>query len=106
MTAALTRRNLLRAFAPSARQPERAVAHIGGACVEPRGVVCRRCGEACDANAIAFRPARGGASVLLDVTICTGCGDCAPVCPVSAISFIGADRAVLAVGLATAGATS
>lgn len=105
MTAALTRRNLLRAFAPTNVQPERRVANIGAACVEPHGVVCRRCGEACDAEAIRFRPARGGATVLLDVTKCSGCGDCAPVCPVGAISFVGADRAVLAAGLAQAGAT-
>jgi ferredoxin-type protein NapF len=105
MTAALTRRNLLRAFAPSNEEPGRVTARIGAACVEPRGVTCRRCGEACDAGAIRFRPARGGASVLLDVTLCTGCGECAPVCPVSAISFVNADRAVLAAGLAQAGAT-
>lgn len=103
MNANVTRRNLLRAFSPAPRAKV-FVAQIGGACVEPRGVTCRRCGDACDAEAIRFRPARGGAQVLVELDRCTGCGDCAPVCPVNAIALIDGDRARLATGLAQAGA--
>ena len=44
MTATLTRRNLFRAFRPgdNASAPQARVAEIGAACVEPRGVTCRR----------------------------------------------------------------
>ncbi|HMN74374.1 MAG TPA: 4Fe-4S dicluster domain-containing protein [Rhodoblastus sp.] len=76
------------------------VARIGPACVEPRGVACRRCGEACDIGAIRFRLQRGGAQPLLDISACTGCGDCLAVCPTSAIAFVDGARALVATGLA------
>lgn len=105
MNAQLTRRNLLRAFRPASDDDSsvQRLAQIGAACVEPRGVVCRRCGEACDAGAIRYRPIRGGAEVLLSIEACTGCGDCVPVCPVGAIAMAAADRALVAAGLAQAG---
>ena len=102
MNATLTRRNLFRAFRPgeaTSASAER-VAQIGQACVEPRGVTCRRCGEACDVAAIKFRLMRGGAQPYLDISTCTGCGECLPVCPVSAIALADRDRAILAVSLA------
>lgn len=103
MTTTLTRRNLFRAFRPgdNASAPQARVAEIGAACVEPRGVACRRCGEACDVGAIKFRLQRGGAQPTLDISTCTGCGDCAPVCPVSAIALVGKDRALVAASLAS-----
>ncbi len=102
MNATLTRRSLFRALRPTGESgdPNARVAQIGAACVEPRGVACRRCGEACDVGAIRFRLARGGAQPLLDISICTGCGDCLTVCPVSAIALAGKDRALLAASLA------
>lgn len=102
MDATLTRRNLFRAFRPgeAAPAPEQRVAQIGPACVEPRGVTCRRCGDSCDVGAIKFRLMRGGAQPFLDISTCTGCGECQPVCPVSAIALIDKDRALLAASLA------
>ena len=102
MNSTVTRRNLFRAFRPgeAASTPQARVAQIGLACVEPRGVACRRCGEACDIGAIKFRLQRGGAQPLLDISTCTGCGDCASVCPRSAIGFVDRDRALVAASLA------
>ncbi len=107
MTATLTRRNLFRAFRPGehTQASQDRVARIGAACVEPRGVVCRRCGEACDPGAIKFRLQRGGAQPLLDISTCTGCGDCLPVCPTMAIGFVDRDRALVSSGLAEETAT-
>ncbi len=103
MNATLTRRSLFKAFRPEgdAAEPVERVAQIGPACVEPRGVTCRRCGESCDVGAITFRLMRGGAQPLLDISTCTGCGDCLAVCPVSAIALMGRDRALVAAGLAS-----
>jgi len=102
MTATLTRRNLFRAFRPGddASAPQARVAEIGAACVEPRGVTCRRCGDACEVGAIKFRLQRGGAQPILDISTCTGCGDCLAVCPTSAIAFVSRDRALVAASLA------
>ena len=107
MDMTLTRRNLFRAFRPGEAMPapEARVAQIDASCVEPRGVTCRRCGEACDVSAIKFTLMRGGARPRLDIATCTGCGECAPVCPVNAISLIDRDRALLAAS-AAAEATS
>ncbi len=63
-------------------------ARISQACVEPKGVTCRRCEEACDAAAIRFRPKLGGgATPSIDLELCTGCGACVAPCPVKAIAM-------------------
>lgn len=60
---------------------------VAGSCLSRRGVECRVCGDACDARALRFVPARGGiAQLQVDTAACTGCGECLAVCPVAALS--------------------
>ncbi|WP_293859271.1 4Fe-4S dicluster domain-containing protein [uncultured Alsobacter sp.] len=109
MDPALSRRALFRAVLPRpAQQPDAVpparVARIGAGCVEPAGVSCRRCGEACDTSAITFAPLGGGRTMpRLAADRCTGCGDCASVCPVSAIALADAEATALIRGLAHLG---
>ncbi len=109
--AELTRRGLFRAFraSPADEAGDEAVpvAQIGDACVEPKGVTCRRCGDECDAGAIRFRLiGRGRAHADLDRDLCTGCGACLPVCPTHAITLTSRDRAALITGLVDMRASS
>jgi ferredoxin-type protein NapF len=61
---------------------------VADSCLARRGVECRVCGDACDARALRFVPARGGiAQLQVDAAACTGCGECLPVCPVAALSL-------------------
>ncbi len=61
---------------------------VDASCLNRRGVECRVCGDACDARALRFTPARGGiAQLKVDAAACTGCGDCVSVCPVQAITL-------------------
>lgn len=109
MAAQLSRRGLFRALraeaepegTDGARDAVRVVARIGEGCVEPRGVLCRRCGDECDARAISFRLLGAGRTqAVLDADKCTGCKACMPVCPVEAIELIPMERAALIAGLA------
>jgi ferredoxin-type protein NapF len=62
------------------------IAVIGEACLARHNIVCRTCNESCDAGAILIRLAVGSAGLpQVDAGACTGCGDCAPVCPAGAI---------------------
>lgn len=59
---------------------------ITNRCLAYGNVVCRSCGEACEAGAIAFRPRLGGAAVPeIDLGKCTECGACVAPCPAKAI---------------------
>jgi ferredoxin-type protein NapF len=61
-------------------------AAITTACLALNRVICRTCGESCEAGAIRFRLAPGGvAQPVVDTTSCNGCGHCVAGCPVNAI---------------------
>lgn len=62
---------------------------IGLACIAyAQNVVCRSCGDGCEAAAIRFSPRQNGAALpFLVIELCTGCGDCVPVCPTGAITL-------------------
>ena len=63
----------------------------------PRVSVGRCCGDAhlrslsaeiCEHRAISFQLVVGGScNVLMDTTICNGCGECISICPANAISI-------------------
>lgn len=62
------------------------IAVIGDGCLARRNIFCRTCNESCEAGAILIRLATGSpGSPQIDAAACTGCGDCAAVCPASAI---------------------
>lgn len=59
-----------------------------GTCLTRHGVECRICGDACDARALRFVPARGGvAQITVLSERCTGCGECLSTCPVRALAL-------------------
>lgn len=84
-----TRRQVIFGKFHGSKAPSRVVRPaFSESCLARQGVVCRSCGEACEAGAIVFRPTAGGISPpVLRVEPCTGCGDCAKVCPVGALSL-------------------
>ena len=70
-------------------RPWLVIANISQDCLSRNGVVCRSCGDHCNAQAIGFKLMTGGrSSPLIDKDICTGCGACVPVCPNKSISMI------------------
>lgn len=75
------------------RLPWSLAASITAACVEAKGVACRMCQEACERDAIRFRPKLGGGSIpSVDSLACTGCGACVTPCPVKAVSIAESNR--------------
>lgn len=69
--------------------PWRIKARMGASCLAQQNVVCRGCGDACDAGAIRFRPRLGGAALPeIDAGNCTGCGACMSVCPTKALNVV------------------
>ena len=65
-------------------------------CLAQQNVVCRSCAEICEHDAIRFSPRLGGAALpVLNSERCTGCGDCLPICPNSALSLVATSSAPL-----------
>ncbi len=57
-------------------------------CLSLNSVVCRACGDNCEAQAIRFKLKVGGISEpLISQDDCTGCGACVAVCPVDAVKI-------------------
>ena len=83
MAAQITRRQFL-----LGRDQGPRIARVLESCLEPRGIACGSCRDACPDSAIRVVPLAGGiAHVLIDAGACSGCGDCIPVCPASAIAL-------------------
>ncbi len=69
--------------------PWRISVRISEACLVLNQVICRTCGEQCDARAIEFKAAsRGMQMPHVTTELCTGCGACIAPCPVSAIRAV------------------
>jgi ferredoxin-type protein NapF len=79
------RRAFLTGRLASSSSEGEARARIGSACLARRGVACMSCRDACPEDAIRFTLARGGALPAVEPGRCTGCGECALVCPAAAI---------------------
>ncbi|WJW75363.1 ferredoxin-type protein NapF [Thiohalobacter sp. IOR34] len=74
------------ALQPAQPEPWALRARIEAHCLVRQGVVCRTCGELCEAQAIRFRPVVGGSALpQIDDASCTGCGACVAPCPTRAI---------------------
>lgn len=55
-------------------------------CIAQSGVYCDSCRDACETGAIRFVPRLGAVpQPLLNVDLCSQCGECARVCPQDAI---------------------
>ena len=75
------------AYREEANQPVWSLAAmIEPECIAFNGVLCRTCGEHCEATAIRFVPVVGrGEMPRINLERCTGCGACVSVCPVKAV---------------------
>jgi ferredoxin-type protein NapF len=64
------------------------VAVIGSKCMALDGIACQICGDICDPRAIKFfwTSKKVPMPQIVEAS-CTGCGDCLPICPTSAISL-------------------
>lgn len=64
------------------------VMRVNDNCLSVKGVVCRACGDHCDARAIGFTLLTGGRSLPeINPAACNGCGQCIPSCPADAITI-------------------
>ncbi|MBR9972241.1 4Fe-4S dicluster domain-containing protein [Magnetospirillum sulfuroxidans] len=64
------------------------VAVLGGGCLAVQGVACGSCADPCAPRALKMHALLGGRAIpLIDVAVCSGCGDCLNVCPVGALTL-------------------
>ena len=77
-------------FDPSeGAEPWALIATILPACLSLNAIICRSCGEVCEARAISFKLELGGvARPNVNNESCTGCGACFAVCPVKAVKIL------------------
>ena len=65
------------------------IASLGENCLAYQSISCRLCEDACEIEAISFRPQLGGKEFpIINNDTCTGCGECLPVCPSSALTLM------------------
>ena len=76
-------------FNPTSQTPWFVVAAISDGCLLNQNVTCQSCTDACDEAALQldYRQGRLG-SITIREDLCTGCGACLGVCPVSAIALV------------------
>ncbi|OBT15527.1 ferredoxin-type protein NapF [Vibrio sp. UCD-FRSSP16_10] len=68
--------------------PWKIVAQINESCLSNNNVECRTCADECEPAAIQFTFGIGHVpKPKLDSQLCTGCGACLSVCPVTAVSI-------------------
>ena len=64
-------------------------ANINSTCLSLNAIVCRTCGDTCDADAIHFKLQTRGVSIpIVNTDLCIGCGACLYTCPKNAISML------------------
>jgi len=85
------RRLLFGRASPPSDLPASPIAVIAAACLALRGIACMTCRDACQTGAVRFSLAVGGVRPGIDADACTGCADCAAVCPASAITLVAPD---------------
>ncbi len=67
------------------------IARISGRCFAIDRVACQICGDICEPRAIKFFwTSKKVPTPHIQEDACTGCGDCLPVCPPSAITLVSA----------------
>ena len=63
-------------------------AQVQSQCLAQAGIHCQTCQDACEWQAIRFRPRLGGPPwPEIDADACTGCGACEALCPNNAITM-------------------
>ena len=69
--------------------PWRLELRLENSCLAKRQVVCQTCGDACEAEAVHFRPRPGSVAIPhIDQNVCTGCGACIAACPENALKAV------------------